>query len=173
MKKYQINFPIVQNPVKNFFWTIIPQPSSCTLALFQFINYIHYYNDLFLRHANYWLTLAAYIAGLCVTICAFRRCRKRGYLVIACYFALVIVTAYILPPIYRAINARRAPDVSARVQQKIHDAVEQATNQVLQQEGLTHVPYTVNYYLNLGPLLLVIGLWLIARREPPAKQPPP
>jgi hypothetical protein len=102
------------------------------------------------------------IIGLGIADWAFYRSRKWGYLVVALYFALLLVS----PLTNRVMGAQRSPDVSAQTQQKIDAAVQQAVNQVLAQEGRPVITSTRNRHFPLGSILLVIGLWLLARREP-------
>jgi hypothetical protein len=70
------------------------------------------------------------------------------------------------------IHAHRAPDVSAQTQQKIDAAVRQAVDQVLTQEGHPLVTSTRHINFPFGSVVLVVGLWLVAKSEPqtPAEQ---
>jgi hypothetical protein len=113
-----------------------------------------------------WLNPAVYFVGLGIAAWAFLRCRKCGYLVLAIYFALAAFELLAMPSIDRAIRAHRPPDVSEQIQQKIDAAVREATHKVLAEEGhpegisgkrLVNFPF--------GQILLVAGLWLVARRE--------
>jgi hypothetical protein len=107
-----------------------------------------------------------YFAGLCVAIWAFRRCRKCGYLVLAAYFAMVVFSIAVWPPIGQAIHAHRPPDISAQTQQKIDAAVQEAIHKVLIEEGHPEgIPARRTISFPFGPILLVLGLWLVARRE--------
>lgn len=113
-----------------------------------------------------WLNPAVYFIGLCIAIWAFLGCRKYGYLVMAAYFTLVVFWLVAWPPIDRTIRDHRPPDVSAQTQQKIDAAVQDAIHKVLVQEGHPEgVPARRNVYFPFGPILLVVGLWLVARRE--------
>lgn len=122
-----------------------------------------------------WLNPAVYLVGLCIAAWAFVRCRKCGYLVMAAYFALVVFWLLVWPPIDRAIRANRAPDISAQTQQKVDAAVQEAIHKVLVQEGLPEgVPARRTIHFPFGPILLVVGLWLVARGEthrPTAPEP--
>jgi hypothetical protein len=120
-----------------------------------------------------WLTPLVYLVGLGIAIWAFRRCRKCGYLVIAIYFALCIFMVLVMPSINRAMRAHRQPDYSAETRQKIDAAVQDATRKVLAEaghpEGITskrtiHFPF--------GSILLVVGLWLLAKGEPQSPAAP-
>ena len=126
-------------------------------------DWIFYYAT----QAGEWLNPVVYLAGLGVAIWAFRRCRKPGYLVVAVYFALSVFTLLMMPSIDRAIRAHRPPDYSAQTQQKINVAVQDAINKVLAEEGRPDgVPGKRNVHFSFGPIILVAGLWLLAKREP-------
>jgi hypothetical protein len=119
-----------------------------------------------------WLNPVVYLVGLVVAVWAFRRCRKLGYLVVAVYFALSAFTLLAMPSINRAIRAHRPPDYSAQTQQKIDAAVQDAIHKVLAEEGRPYgVPAKRTVRFPFGPIVLVAGLWLLAKREPqnPAK----
>jgi hypothetical protein len=122
--------------------------------------------EMFLWNAIDWLNPIVYIAGLAVAVWAFRCCRQWGYLVVGFYFLLVLFTLFAMPSINRAIQARSAPELSVQTQQKINAAVQQAIDRVLQEEGQSYTPphkRTVRF--PFGPLVLVLGLWLIAKRD--------
>jgi len=71
-----------------------------------------------------------------------------------------------MPYIKRAIPSRSAPDISEQTREKIDAAVQQAIDRVLQEEGQIYAPPEVRRYsFPLGPMVLVLGLWLIAKRD--------
>jgi hypothetical protein len=120
----------------------------------------------FLWNAIDWLNPIVYVAGLAVAVWAFRYCRRWGYLVVGFYFVLGLFALFAMPTIRRAIQARNAPSLSEQTQQKIDAAVRQAIDRVLEEEGQLYAPpqkQTVNF--PFGPLVLVTGLWLIAKRD--------
>ena len=122
--------------------------------------------EMFLWNAIDWLNPIVYIAGLAVAVWAFRCCRRWGYLVVGFYFLLVLFTLFAMPSIHRAIQSRNAPNLSEQTEQKISAAVQQAIDRVLEEEGQRYAPpqkQTVHF--PFGPLVLVIGLWLIAKRD--------
>lgn len=113
-----------------------------------------------------WLNPAVNLVGVCIGVWAFIRSRKCGYLVIAAYFAVVVFWLAVWPPIERTIRAHRPPDISVQLQQKINAADRAATEKVLAEEGHPEgIPYTRRIYFPIGPIVLVIGLWLVARNE--------
>lgn len=114
-----------------------------------------------------WLNPAIYLIGLSIAVWAFLRSRKCGYLMIAAYFALAVFWLVAWPPIDRTIRAHQAPDISAQTRQKIDAAVEEATQKVLVEAGHPEgIPYRRTLHFPFGPTLLVVGLGLVARKEP-------
>lgn len=120
----------------------------------------------FLFEAIKWLYPIVLILGLVIAVSAFSRCRKRGYLVIALYFALCVFSQFAMPSINREIQAHRKPDISEQTQQKIDAAVKQAVDKVYAEEGHPVMLAKKTVYFPFGPIILAAGLWLIARREP-------
>jgi hypothetical protein len=120
-----------------------------------------------------WLELLVYITGLFVSAWAFRVCRKRGYLLVGIYFALAIFFFWVIP----YINRSRQPTItfSQTQQQKISDAIDK----IIQEGGGQPEPMEIRITFPLGPLVLVAGIWLLARREqrgaptPSQTVPPP
>lgn len=120
----------------------------------------------YLIKAIEWLEPTVYLVGLWIAVWAFLRCRKSGYLVLAVYFALVVFSLTAWPPIYRAILTHHPPDISAQTEQKIDAAVQDAIDKVLVEEGHPEgIPRTRRTVFPLGPILLVVGFWLVARGE--------
>jgi hypothetical protein len=119
----------------------------------------------FLMGAAGWLNTVVYLVGLAIAVWAFLRCRKCGYLVIAAYFAL----ALLVPSINRLRAPRLPPpDSSEQTQQKIAAAVQEAIHKVLVEEGHPEgITGTHNIRISFSSILLVVGLWLVARHEPP------
>jgi hypothetical protein len=109
-----------------------------------------------------WLNTLVYLVGLSIAVWAFLRCHKRGYLAVALFFALVLFSWHVWPHISHAIYVHRTP---AEVQQKTNADFQQAYNQALAQAGHHPVP-TQRINIQIAPIALVFGLWLLARREP-------
>jgi len=123
--------------------------------------------ELFFWHAIEWLNPVVQAVGLAVAIWAFRSCRKLGYLVVAFYFALALFSLLVMPTINRAIRERRGSDISEQTQQKINVAVQQTIDRVMSEEGHPVMPakMTIRHYFPFGSIILVAGLWLIARQD--------
>ena len=109
-----------------------------------------------------WLNPIVLLVGLAVAIWAFLRCRKRAYLLFSLYFALAVF----LPPLNRAYREYQAPHYSQQTQNEIQTAVDQAIKKVIAEKGFHPQPVIRNIYFPFGSILLVAGLWLVARREP-------
>jgi hypothetical protein len=113
-----------------------------------------------------WLAPFIYLLGLAIAVWAFRRSRKRGYLVVAAYFALCVFSLWAMPSINRALEAR-TPDLSKRTREKLDKAIADAVERVMAEEGegselAAHIE---SVHIPFGPTLLVLGVWLIAGRE--------
>jgi hypothetical protein len=120
---------------------------------------------LFFMKAVEWLNPMIYALGLGLAVWAFLRCRKCGYFVLALYFAIVLFSLLAMPSINRAIRARRAPDISEQTQKKIDAAVQQSIDRVLEEEGHPIMAAKKTIHFPFGPIVLVVGLWLVARHE--------
>jgi hypothetical protein len=120
---------------------------------------------LFLIAAIEWLTPIVHLAGLAIACWAFRRCRRGGYLLIGFYFFLVLFSLLAMPSINQVIQERRTPVVSEHTRQKIDSAVKEAVDRVLEEEGHTTTVAERNIRFPFGPIVLVAGLWLVARRD--------
>ena len=113
-----------------------------------------------------WLGPALHIVGSCVAVWAFQKSRKSGYLLMAVYFGLVIFIPLVVPHINRAIRAHHEADSSEQQRQKLDQAFNEAVRKVTGDENWHPHPYSISWHLNLDTVLLVTGLWLLARREP-------
>jgi hypothetical protein len=106
-----------------------------------------------------------YLFGLIIAIWAFRKSLKRGYLLLAVYFALCTFSLVAMPSINRMINTHRTPSRSEQVNAKIDQAVQDAVERVIEEEGCPPSAEPINLCLPFGPLILVLGVWLIAKKE--------
>lgn len=126
----------------------------------------------YLFRAIDWMNPLVHLIGFGIAIWAFCRCRKRGYVLVAIYFALASLTLLGMPSINRMIAQRRAPDVSEETKQKMNQAIQEAMERVREEAGNPPIAADLTINFPLGPILLVTGLWLIARREK-ATEPSP
>lgn len=108
-----------------------------------------------------WLEPIIEMLGLCIAVWAFLRCRKRAYLIIALYFVLMLFMA----PISRMIRNHRGPTVSEQTREKISEAVKEATDRVLVEQGYPKIVQKENIRIPFGSILLVLGVWLLAKNE--------
>lgn len=126
----------------------------------------------FANTMNYFLQALDYLepltfaVGAVVGFRAFRRCRKLGYLVMAVSFCLAVFSLLALPRIKAELRARRTPAPSEETQRKINAAVSEAIERVLREAGTPPAAVEHDLRFPLGPLVLVFGFWLLARREP-------
>jgi len=115
-----------------------------------------------------WLEPLIFALGAVLGFWAFRRCRKIGYFVVAIYFCLAVFSLLVLPRIKAELYARRTPTRSEETQRKINAAISEAMERVIKEEGESFQPEPMERSIRfpLGPLVLVLGVWLLARREP-------
>ena len=113
-----------------------------------------------------WLEPLTFAVGAVTGFWAFRRCRKIGYLVVAIYFCLAVFSLLALPRIKAELRARQTPKQSEEAQRKIDAAVSEAIDRVMRGQGSQPVAVERSIRFPFGPLLLVLGVWLLARREP-------
>ena len=114
-----------------------------------------------------WLEPAIYLIGLGIAIWAFRRSRKCGYLVFAVYFTVVALWLVFAVPVWRAMHSNDPPDVSEQTRQKMYAAERDADKKVLADAGYPPISVKKTVKIPCGPVALVIGVWLLARRETP------
>ncbi len=119
----------------------------------------------YLFEAIDWLNPIIHIIGLIVATWAFRKCRKKGYIVVATYFALATFTFLAMPRINRAIAEKRAPTLSEQTEQRLNQEIQAVYDRVFEEEGVPPMTATRNINFPLGPILLVAGLWLVAKNE--------
>ena len=119
----------------------------------------------YLFRAVDWLNPLVHLMGLGIAVWAFYRCRKRGYVFVSIYFALASLTLLGMPSINRMITQRKAPNVSEETKQKMNQAMHEAMERVLAEAGNPPIAADRRINFPLGPIILVAGLWLIARKE--------
>lgn len=117
-----------------------------------------------------WLWPLVHLLGLGVCVWAYRRCRKAGYLIVAAYYFLAVCGLVFEPAINRAIREHS----HAQSEQGLSP---EAQRQYLLELGALNEKYYSTEYsigataaqsslkLPFGPIVLVLGVWFIARRE--------
>ncbi len=111
-----------------------------------------------------WLMPIAYATGLVISVWAYRRSRKRGYITIAMFFSLAVYACTLAPQVSRAIQQHFWP------QPEITDVQTDAFNHELDKLYEKYYPrpeiqMTRRVSFPLGPILLVTGLWFVTRKE--------
>jgi hypothetical protein len=119
----------------------------------------------YLSKALEWLHPIIYAAGLFITLKAFRCTRVKAFLALAFYFVAALFAMLAMPHINRALDARRAPEISAQAEAKMARAIDEAVQRVMTDEGLPAQAHKEELEVPVGPALLVFGIWLLARRE--------
>jgi len=119
----------------------------------------------YLLEAIDWLDPIIHVIGLIIAIWAFRKCKKKGYIVIVTYFALATFTLVAMPKINRMIAENKEPTRSEQTQERIDQEIEAVYQRIFEEEGVPPMTATRNINFPLGPMLLVAGLWMIAKQE--------
>ena len=125
----------------------------------------------YLTKALTWFYPMIHLLGLVISVWAFRRCRKRGYLLMGVYFALSVFQLTVSPVINKHIRQREyanAPvelgEQLADLEEKKYALISEAIEDGEDNAKLYYPVTTTNIYLE--PIFYVLGLWLLARREP-------
>jgi hypothetical protein len=110
-----------------------------------------------------WLHPLIYIAGLAVGVWAFWKSRKVGYLLVAICFLLVLSSRFIVPVVNRAIATRwpAQSELSPEAQQQYMQEMT-ALNQKYYPSGSV---MSLKLTLPLDQIILVLGLWILAKHE--------
>jgi hypothetical protein len=112
-----------------------------------------------------WLWPLMHLIGLGVCVWAYQRCRKVGYLIVATYYFFAVGGLVFGPGINRAIreysHAQKTPGLSPEAQRQYLQELN-ALNEKYYPTGRA-VESSIKF--PFGPIVLVSGLWIIARRE--------
>jgi len=110
-----------------------------------------------------WLNPIIYLAGLVICIRAYKNCRKCGYLILAIYFFIVTADLIFGPTIRRALAER------SQSKSKLSTEAERQYRQEFTALNQKYFPsgQTVSHKVNfpLGPIILVAGVWMLAKRD--------
>ena len=112
-----------------------------------------------------WLSPVVHLLGCIIAIQAFRKSHKKGYFLISIYFALALFQLLISPRINTAIAKKKAALVADEKREMMDREISEVYERYYEEEGVLPEPITVNLPLPLGPIILVSGLWLLARKE--------
>ena len=119
-----------------------------------------------LDYAGGLLLFIIYLLGLVISVRAFLRCRKRAYLLIGAWFTLCVLPVMVYPFIMRPTERVKAPI-------ELAEDNDELTSVTSENGGHGIVPYyllAMTVINLLSPILLVSGLWLLARRETPLQK---
>jgi hypothetical protein len=117
--------------------------------------------------AVHWLNPIVYMVGAAIGTWAYRRSRKIGYVVVAAYFVLMLVTVSILPVVNSMIESHWDTERSAELSPQAHRQFVNEYTALLQKyyPPGQQSPATIHLNLPIGPIILVAGVWLLARRD--------
>ena len=118
----------------------------------------------YLIEAIVWLSPIVLILGLIVSIWAFRKFRKKGYILISAYFALAAFNLLAVPKINQAIAEKHPPAIPQKTQERIDQEIAEVYVRNFEEEGTFPAAATRNINFPLGHILLVTGLWLVAKK---------
>ena len=108
--------------------------------------------------ARHLITPVVYLVGIAVGIYGFWLSRKCGYLVIAAYFLVAAITPYVASEFNHGASQKRlSPQQDEQYKREIAA--------VYQKYFPVGAPATICIPFPLGAIILVSGLWLVARRE--------
>lgn len=110
-----------------------------------------------------WMNPIVHAIGFVVCVWAYRACRKRGYLLVAIYFFLAVGTLIFSPIINRAL-ADRSPsefELSPNEQKQYEEELMELHDKYFPSGRASRL----DLEFPIGPILLVFGLWLLARRD--------
>lgn len=120
-----------------------------------------------IRRVIEWFSPLLCVAGLGVCVRAYWVSRKFGYLMIAVCFLLIFGSHFILPAINRAVAIHwpAGPEISLEAQQRYTQEL-MALNEKYYPAGRV-MPLTLKFPLD--QIVLVWGLWLLAKHESKTK----
>jgi hypothetical protein len=105
-----------------------------------------------------------HLIGLLISAWAYRRSRKAGYLLVAAYFFLAVCSLTVVPAINREIVRRwRSQSELSPEAREQYRRESMALAQKYYPSGSP--PATIDIDFPLGPITLVAGIWVLAKRE--------
>jgi hypothetical protein len=108
-----------------------------------------------------WLNPLAHVVGLAISIWAWRVTRKTGYIVVGLYFVLALL-GKTFPGVLRVVSgSTKAPALTAAQTQEYTREMT-AVDKRYYPAG--H-PVAQTVVFPLGPIVLVAGLWILAKRD--------
>ena len=108
-----------------------------------------------------WLNPLVHVAGLAISVWAWRATRKTGYIVVALYFVLALLGKS-FPGVLRVVSG--APNAPALTTQQQQEYTREMTAVDKRYFPSGH-PVAQTVVFPLGPIVLVAGLWMLAKRD--------
>ena len=91
--------------------------------------------------------------------------RKKGYIFIAAFFALAAFNLLAVPRINQAIAEKQSSAISQQTQERIDQEIEEVYEHIFEGEGILPMVETRTISFPIETILLVAGLWLVAKHE--------
>jgi hypothetical protein len=123
------------------------------------------YNNLI--EVVHWLNPLVYFVGVVVSAWGYRLSRKCGYLLVAGYFLLALLGVFIVPKLNRMIESRWDKQRQSEISPQAHEQFMKEYSSLLQKYYPSDhsAPATINLKFPFGPIVLVLGLWMLAKSE--------
>ena len=112
-----------------------------------------------------WLNPIIPLVGLIIAISAFKKCSKKGYLIIATYYALAVFSLLAMPKINRVIAQSKKPDLNAELREEMNQEILTTYERYYGEKGLPPKTHIRHIQFPLGQIILLAGLWMIANKE--------
>src|ERR1035441_2047007 len=112
-----------------------------------------------------WFDALFQVLGLSISCWAYRVSRKVGYLIVAVYFFVATCSLTVIPKIRRVIYERQHPPTELSEEMNEKYAIELTA--LSHKYYPSHPPSAwLSISFPLGSILLVMGIWVLARQEP-------
>ncbi len=114
-----------------------------------------------------WLNPLVYIVGAAVGALAYRLSRKLGFLLVTAYFLLAVCSVFIGPSLNRMIATRWDTQRQSEISPQAHEQFIKEYSTLFQKyyPAERSAPAKININFPFGQIILVSGLWLLAKRE--------
>ena len=109
-----------------------------------------------------WLTPVTHMVGMAIAVWAWRATRKAGYIIVAVYFLLAIFGKTF--PAFLSVVSRRSKAQVALTPPQQQEYTREMIALDKRYFPVGH-PVLQTILFPLGPIVLVTGLWLVARRD--------
>ena len=113
----------------------------------------------------FWITPLVYVLGVAISLWAFLRSRKAGYILFLIYFLFLAYVNFITITVDRYIDHKVYSSFDQQVQQEIYEAVDNAAADVMKKHGAYGRALHMEVEFPYGAILLVLALWMLASKE--------